>query len=182
MPGQNKRFYKAKAVSWALGEAGTGTPQVAVEFEILNPDAPAEDRRLTWYGYLSDATFDRTIESLRHCGWTGDDLSEIAEGRGGLDANEVSLTVEDEEYQGQLHAKVQWVNRGGGLAVKSPIVGDRAKAFAAQVRDRIRALDAGQGRRAAPNGGARTPPPPGAPPPGAPPPPRPTDVSDDIPF
>lgn len=159
--GTNKRFYEAKARTWGLGESGTGSEQVAIEFEILTPDAP--EKALTWYGYFSEKAFDRTIESLRICGWAGANLEEIADGQGGLDANLVSLTVEDEEYDGRTFAKVQWVNRPGGLALKAPLVGERAKSFAAQMQGRIRALDASQGKRPAPaaapagNGGAKKP-------------------------
>jgi hypothetical protein len=140
----SKRFYKAKAAEWALGETASGKEQVAVAFNILTPDA--QENRLTWYGYFSDGAVDRTLESLRICGWQGDDLTDLT----GLDANEVELVVEDEEYpegSGKWRAKVQWVNRSGGLALKAPLAGDKAKAFAASMRERIRALDAANGKR-----------------------------------
>ena len=136
--GTNKRIYAAKAKTWGLGTAGEkGTPEVAVEFEIVTPDA--DIRNITWHGYLTEATLERTVESLRNCGWKGDDVSD---GLPGLDTNEVSLVIEDEEYQGKTYAKVQWVNKKGGLALKAPMQQEQAKAFGASLRDKIRAIEA----------------------------------------
>lgn len=128
--------YTAKAKAWGLGETDKGTEEIAVEFEILTEGAHVE--RITWHGYFSDKTWERTVESLRYMGWEGNDLADVQ----GLDMNEVELVVEDEEYQGKVYAKVRWVNRMGGLAIKAPLTGDKAKAFAASMRDKIKALDA----------------------------------------
>lgn len=136
-----KGTFAARAKSWMLSETSKGTPQVAVEFALLDPEA--EFHTLAWYGFLSDATFNRTIEALRYCGWQGENLDDLQ----GLDANEVSLVVDEEEYEGKLQTRVRWVNRAVGLSVKAPITGEKAKAFATQMRDRIRALDAANGTR-----------------------------------
>ena len=141
MAGTNKRFYKAKAKQWALAESSTGKEQVAVLFEILTPDAA--EKHLTWYGFFTEATADRTIESLRYCGWQGDDLLDLT----GLDTNEVELVVEDEEYEGKINVRVQWINRVAALSLKVPLTGDKAKAFAAAMKGKIRALDAAGGKR-----------------------------------
>lgn len=151
--GANKRIYRARAKTWGLGETGTGKEQVAVEFNVLTEGAA--DQGLVWYGYFTDATLERTVESLRYMGWKGEDPSD---GLPGLDANEVELVVEDEEFEGRTYAKVQWVNKPGGLALKAPLTGEKAKAFGAAMRDRIRAIDASKGERKVapkpPNGGA----------------------------
>jgi hypothetical protein len=136
-----QRRYAARAKTWGLGETSKGTEQIAVEFEILTEEA--EFNHITWFGYFSDKTFERTIESLRHCGWTGHDLTDLT----GLDANEVELVIEDEDDEdGNPRARVRWVNRKGGLALKAPLTGDKAKTFAASMRDKIKALDASAGR------------------------------------
>lgn len=133
----NDGKYRAKATAWTLAESGQGTPEVAVAFQFSDPDLG--NKSITWHGYLSDKTYQRTVESLRICGWTGDDLSDLA----GLDANEVELVVENEEYEGEVNPKVRWVNRiGGGLAVKAPMTPEKAKTFAASMRTKIRAFDA----------------------------------------
>lgn len=148
MSGANKRVYRAKAKSWGLGETKSGAEQVAVEFSILTEGAA--ETSLTWHGYFSEKTFDRTIQSLRYCGWSGDDMTNLE----GLDANEVDIVVEDEEYEGKTFAKVQWVNKPGGLQLKAPMAEEKAKAFAASMRDKIRALDAATGTK--PNGAKAT--------------------------
>lgn len=144
MAGTNKRFYPARARNWTLGLSSNHKEQVAVE--LVLPEGSSDGESLTWYGYFTDATFDRTVESLRYMGWEGTDLSD---GLPGLDAKEVSITVEDEEYEGKVTAKVQWINKPGGVAVKTPLVGDEAKAFGAAMKDRIRALDAAKGTKPA---------------------------------
>lgn len=146
--GTNKRYYRAKAAQGILGETSGGKPEVAVAFNILTPDAT--HAQLTWHGYFTEATQDRTIESLRIAGWKGDDLTDFADGFDfPADAPEVDLVVEDEEYEGKTRTKVKWVNRAGGIAVKTPLVGEKAKAFAASMKGAFRAFDAANGKRTA---------------------------------
>ena len=137
--------YRAKARSWSLAESSKGTPEVAVEFAFQVDEA--QTASLTWHGYLSDKAYVRTIESLRICGWKGDDLSDLT----GLDSDEVDIVVEHEEYESEgevkVFAKVKWVNKPGGLAVKAPMSADKAKAFAAAMKSKIRALDAANGKK-----------------------------------
>jgi len=139
--------YRAKARTWALAESSKGTPEAAVEFVIIAP-ADFAGQSITWHGYLSEAAFARSVESLRHCGWKGDDLSDLA----GLDANEVDIVIANEEYEGETHAKVRWVNKAGGLAVKSPMTPDKAKAFAAAMKGQVRAVDISKGAKPSTNG------------------------------
>lgn len=143
--------YRGRAREWALGIAGTGTKQIGVVFDIL--DMPGE--KISWYGYFTDGAFDRTIESMRHCGWEGVDLTDLS----GMDRNEVILVVEhepvtdasgtplnDESGHPRMRAKVRWVNSQGGLAMANALEGNDLAAFAAQMRGRIAALDPRQAR------------------------------------
>lgn len=130
--------YRAKALEWVLAEIGEkNTPAVSIEFGFLDPELG----KITWDGWLTEKAADRTIESLRYCGWQGEDLSDLH----GLDANEVDLVIEAEEYEGRTYPKVKWVNRAGGLSHKTPLTGDKARFFAQMMKDRIRALDASKG-------------------------------------
>lgn len=159
----NTRRYKARASEWGLGESSKGTKQIAVSFNILTENADMQ--RITWYGYFGDASWERTIESLRHCGWTGEDLSELEGTKGGLDANEVELVIADEDYtdpstgEVKTSTKVQWVNKAGGLALNAPLAPDAAKSFAAQMREKIRAKAAAGGQKMNPPARSATPPP-----------------------
>lgn len=132
----NERKYLARAEQWGLGETSTGKEQVAVSFKILTPDA--DIKSIAWHGYFTPQALDRTIESLRICGWEGNDLSDLR----GFDKNEVALVIDDEDYNGETRAKVKWINRaGGGLALKTPLSGDKLKAFALSMVGQIRGLD-----------------------------------------
>jgi len=172
-----KGRYKACGVAGGLGEASNGREQVAVEFEVLEGDFAGE--RITWYGYFGDdpgkgkkTPTEITVEALRNCGWQGDDLSDLR----GIDANEVSLVIDHEEYQGSTQAKVKFVNRLGGLALKAPMSPDKAKAFAARMKGKIVAASKSAGQAPTQrNGGGAHPNAPGTREDG---PPR----EDDIPF
>ena len=171
MAGTNKRYYRGKAKEWTLSESSTGKVMIVVLFDILTEGA--SEKSLTWRGFFTEATTDRTIESLRAMGFEGDDLSQLV----GLDKNEVDLVVEDEEYtdsesgEVKTSAKVQWVNKPKALSVKNVLEGDSLKSFAAQMKAAFRAADAANGKRtsapkpaATPNtgqsGGLRRPEPP----------------------
>jgi hypothetical protein len=150
-----KGKFRAKAKEWGLGESSTGKEQIAVSFDILTEGA--EFSTITWYGYFTEDTWQRTLESLRIMGWTGTDFEQDLVG---LDTNEVELVVAEEEFDGKVRTKVQWVNRVGGLNIKAPLTLERTKAFAATMRDRIKAFDATKGSRPAPKPAGRPPEPP----------------------
>lgn len=146
-----KSKYNAKAVAASLGKTNEGKPQIGITCEVIDhPDHVGET--ITWFGYFTEKTEDRTIESLQHFGWTGDDLSELAD----LDAEAcarllptpVSLVCEPDEYDGRVKLKVQWVNKlGGAFAFKAPLEGADLKTFAAQMRRKIRGAQQAGGAR-----------------------------------
>jgi hypothetical protein len=130
--------YRAKASEWAIGQASTGTMQIGVSFDLL--DLPGQ--RITWYGFFTDSTLKTTVKALRTMGWEGSDPSEFADRGGRLDTNEVQLVVEHEQDKnGETRARARWVNPAGGLAMKSVLQGNDLKAFGAQLRGKILALD-----------------------------------------
>lgn len=133
--------YLGTPVSAALGFTSSGKEQIAVQFEFLEPAG----EKLTWYGFFTDATFDRTIESLRACGWTGSSLDEFsAEALPAGVNRQVELVVTHEEYNGKTSARIAFVNNvGGGMALKSAMSSDQARAFAAKMKGRIAALSGG---------------------------------------
>ena len=123
--------YAARAVSAGLGETRAGKPQIAVEFDT------GVDGRITWFGYFTDKSQERTLQSLRYCGWDGSDLTDMS----GIDSNDVELVIEHETYEGKTRARVQWVNKIGGIGLKSKMAPDKAAAFAAQTKGAILAYD-----------------------------------------
>lgn len=168
--------YVARAVEGKLGYAKTGTERVAVRFEIVEP-AEAAGQSIIWDGWLTDNAFERTVESLRHAGMTGDDLVALE----GLGSKNVELVIAEEEYQGEFRAKVKWVNKlggGRGLTVGA-MPEDKAKEFAARMRARVAGIGGqrpGAGPRPTPQRRDTVP----APPPSAAA--KPPVREDDIPF
>jgi hypothetical protein len=151
----NQRIYKGRAVSWGLGTTEKGNPQIAVTFVITTAGADLEE--ITWYGYFTDKTEERTIQSLRYCGWQGDDFTNLD----GMNENEVELVIEDEDYQGKTYTKVKWVNRpGGSAALKAPLAGNALQEFAARMRSKVRAIDAANGAKKVRSGAVSPEPPP----------------------
>jgi hypothetical protein len=153
-----KGYYTARAVSGEFGySSNKGTEQVAVEFEILDEAHAGE--RIHWMGFFTDKTTDRTMESLRICGWRTDDVTDLQ----GIGDNQVQLVVDHEEYDGKVLAKVQWVNRiGGGFKMGSTMSEAQKKAFSARMRGA-----AVKSRSAAPPANGSD---------------KPKDNSDDVPF
>ncbi len=119
-------MYKARVDGeCVLGEsAKKGTP--FIEFNLRLSEGDNKGGYVRYTGYFSENTNERTIQSLQICGWAGDDIGEFADGKlHGLDANEVSIVVELEEYEvikdgvatgeKRTSPRVAWINRSGGF-------------------------------------------------------------------
>jgi hypothetical protein len=125
--------YRATALVHELRTSKAGNPYSNVTFRLL--DAPGQ---IDWRGnYTSEKLRDRALESLRYCGWKGDDLSNVAFPEG----NEVILVIEDDTYEGKIHSQVAWVN-SSKASVKNALGTADAKVFAARMKGAILALDA----------------------------------------
>jgi hypothetical protein len=109
---------------WQLGETSHATepkPYVRVTFDLLS--GPAKGRTITRDFFFSDKTWERTVESLRACGWQGTDVSDFT----GIDANEVDVCVKhavmtkkvngaeqvitDDDGNARYRAEVAWVGK-----------------------------------------------------------------------
>lgn len=144
--------HKARAEKWTLGMTGTGKEQIVVFFRFIGGEFDGQG--ITWYGFFTDGTIDRTLDSLRHCGWAGDNIGELD----GLDANEVELELEDDTYNGKTTTKVKWVNRLSGPSLKNQMDATQVRDFAARMRGRAAAHKlkyGGPAAAAAPRSGAR---------------------------
>lgn len=144
--------YKARATGEVvLGEAQSEnrTPYIECMFRVV--DGPEAGVEVRWTGWLSmkagpsgKTPAERVFESLKHCGWQSDDgdVSVFADGAlHGINANEVEIVVEHEEYQRKdgtpgVKAQVRWVNRlgGGGVNVQNRMSKDKADAVAEKMR------------------------------------------------
>jgi len=147
-----KGTYRARAIAAEFGFTQNGTEQVAVTFEV-NEESEFNGDQITWFGFFTDATSERTVQALRACGWEGDDLENLA----GFDANEVELVVGHEQYQGKTVAKVQWVNKPGNRVVLKHKMTDAQRAeLSARMKGLVIATNA-KGASAPPAPGAKAP-------------------------
>ncbi|MBA3841074.1 MAG: hypothetical protein H0X39_00365 [Actinobacteria bacterium] len=138
--------HRARAQEWGLGVSSTGKEQLAVMFAFVGGEH--DGKHITWFGYFTDGAVDRTLESMRHCGWDSDSLAELD----ALGANEVELVIEDEEYDGKVRSRVKWVNRVAKLALKEQMNHVQVAAFAARLRGKTVASKQKYGTPTASNG------------------------------
>lgn len=84
--------------------SGTNTTQLMVRFETQHGS-------IVGYFSFSDAAVEYTIEKIRNMGFQGDDLDAL--NGDCLIGNKCSIVVDHEEYNGQMKAKVKFVNAFG---------------------------------------------------------------------
>lgn len=116
-----------------FGVAKTGTEQIAIEFDVLDPETHnPTGATMQWIGsFANEKSMEITAKALRACGWQGDDIEDMR----GIDANVVELDVQWDTYDGKQRLRVKWVNRpGGGLVFKDKLDGGKKKAVSARLR------------------------------------------------
>ena len=139
----SKGRHRAIPRSFQFGYAGEDDkPQAVVGFEIVGDGDPYAGWSISAFCFLHDKSWERSIESFRHMGWTGDEIDELPALCEAGQLGEVEIVVDHEEYQGTVSAKVKWINKPGGGAVKlkKPMEGDALKRFSAQMRGKVRTV------------------------------------------
>lgn len=149
--------YMARADSWDLSENRKGNVELVVNFKVVvEPEERDEAGKITkkaqyeWLNfqrlYFTELSWKRSVQSLIYMGWTGDDLSELRDNGGGLDANEVSITTElSPEYVDEKgnrrppEIRVKWINKPG-VRLASAMSEDKAKAWGAKMIDLVRQM------------------------------------------
>lgn len=128
--------HPARVVDAALAKTGGGSEQVAVGFEIT--DGPDAGSSITWYGSLSSTViqsgnraggkvYEITFDNLQNCGW--DMESFHPESLQTCVGTNVQIVVAHEEYNGNVNARVKFINKPGGLAIKERASADEASAL-----------------------------------------------------
>jgi hypothetical protein len=127
--------YRVKPVKAAWRESTEKkTKFLAVAFSIVEGDFAG--RIVTWNGWMTENTWERTVDSMRHMGFATDDLRDLS----GL-KDEVSVEVEHEQYTNDKGeekevAKVSWVN-ALGASFGNPLAPDEMATFAEKMRGRL---------------------------------------------
>ena len=151
---------RVRAVAAGLGESDNDkrTRFVHVTGSVVD-DERYNGEQITAFLYLTDKTEARTIESLLHFGFPGDDLALLE------DADEakcaellpevVDFVCAPEEYNGEWQLKVKWVNKPGRgkFAPKKKFEGAELKSFAAQFKSAFRNARGPQSKQAKPTSG-----------------------------
>lgn len=99
---------KAPGNGW-LGETNSGKQFIRVPL-IITEEGPQKDREVVWQGYLSEAAEERTMKTLNDIfgpNWTFDSLFA---GKVTWVGTPVSVTVAEEEYNGEPRFKAKWIN------------------------------------------------------------------------
>lgn len=132
--------YKARAQTGTFAESkAKGTAYVRVPFRI--DDGEHKGTTVTWDGYFTENTTERTVEALRNCGCTfpGDNITDLT----GLGSAEVEIVVEHEGWEDRdgnprTRARVQWVNAPGGGIPEEQLMDERKRAsFAAKMKGTV---------------------------------------------
>jgi hypothetical protein len=134
--------HKARACAAEFGTSKTkGTFCVEVDFQIT--EGPNAGEHITWAGYFTEASTQRTLESLRYCGcqFPGGDLMNLE----GIGDQEIALVVEHETYESQsgeqkVRAKAQWVNKAGGGFFATKLEGSARADFARRMKGEVLAV------------------------------------------
>lgn len=118
----NPGKYTGRVKDYALGVTQKGDPKVMIIFTFK--DEHGSQQELTWTGFLSEKAKNITIDTLLNCGMKGEDIGALVAGVecGVLDTSiDVTLVIENEEYQGKTFPRIKWVNRPGGAAFKDKL-------------------------------------------------------------
>jgi hypothetical protein len=138
------RTYRAKAESWDIGKSSQkGTIEVLVRMLVLiqPPRTTADGKTVPeiWVRapkrlYFSENAYARSMESLIIMGFEGTKLSDLADGGGNLDANEVEVLISlkpaydgdgDKSKARDPEPEIAFINRvGGGGATTTPLDAD----------------------------------------------------------
>lgn len=109
--------YDGKISDYGISKTSKGKKQAFIVFDI-------NGKSLTWYGGLDPvpsepgkrAQLEFTIKTLLDCGFSNDSVESMAAGK---DSNalplgkEMTLTIEDNLYNGETSSRIQWVNEKG---------------------------------------------------------------------
>lgn len=122
--------YTARVVDYAFRTTKSGDPEPQVRFRWIDEENNVCE--WNWRGSLKEGKArEITLKALGVCGFTGDDLSVIADGvsSAALDTSkDVSISVILEKgTDGKDYPKINWVNEVGGATFQETIDRGQAK-------------------------------------------------------
>lgn len=110
-----------------------GTPLILMHFQVVG--GPCDSEVMPWEAYFAtDKTTANIVKALRIMGFKDDDLSLLP---GATLTKVVSITVEDDEYNGQVRQKIKWINEASAYKLKEAMPADRLKAWATAMKAKL---------------------------------------------
>lgn len=104
--------YTAKVVEYGVPQLEPNQkPHIVLVFEY--EETPGVKKRISAYRYLTGGAVEYTLKDLLTCGLKSNSVSSLTRPEAFWD-KEVSIVLEDEEYQGKKRTKVKWINEVGG--------------------------------------------------------------------
>lgn len=99
-----------------FGEAGEKqTPYIRLNCEVMD-EGDQKGKSITYFAWLSDGAFDRTVKNLTEVfGWDGN-LVELDNGNHTFAGMGCRIVCESEEYDGKRRVKAKWLNSLTGPA------------------------------------------------------------------
>ena len=136
-----KGTYKATVQDHTLSNIGVNlTPAVVFKLLLTHNILTGEDIEpveLYWNGWLTDKAVDGTLKTLdKAIGWQGTDINDF-NGTNKFNGVEVSVVVDEEEYKGDVHTKVKFVNNINSTAKLTPADSGVARSLAEQIKGKV---------------------------------------------
>ena len=112
----------------------------AIRLPLLVTEGPQEGKKITWFGYLTDASVEFTIRAMAEALGFDGDLAALQDGNTNLSGMNLQVVTEWEEWDGEKRLKAKYINSASRQAPKideasaaSIIdqIGSKAKAIAA---------------------------------------------------
>jgi hypothetical protein len=149
--------HKARAVpnshEWGFSP-NTGTEQVGIRITLIGGDL--DGQAVTWYGFFTENSEQRTLEQLEIAGWDKSSVIDLP----GLGSTEFELQLEEEpDEKGNVFLRPTFINRMS-VMMKNKMDETQKRALAARLGALVGARPAARpAQRSAPatNGGTRLP-------------------------
>ena len=125
--------YSATIVATALRTSNTGKDCVSLQFKTIADLGTGDPCEKTVFGslWLTDKAGTRTVQTLREIGWLGTTFEEL-NGKNPLWGREVEISTSEEEYNGKVRERADFVHAKGNYAERGvrPCPPREAKAIA----------------------------------------------------
>ena len=109
--------YPAKPIAHTVSEPKEDrADQIAIKFEF---EVDGAKKQIIYFGSLHDNAIKFTLAAIENCGFKYNSLADFLRPDALDYSKEVDIVIENHTYNGKTSPRVQWVNRRGGMELKS---------------------------------------------------------------